>query len=239
MRTTGTIIALGLAAAMPLAMAADNYSDTETHVMRGISERQNTMGRWSALAAEKGSTEMVRRLARLDMDEHAKLNIEVRDLAAKIGISGVGMGAPGGAPGAGGPPGAAGGAPGGARAGGGGGGPNSYASKYSAQLAALSGEAFDEMYLLRALQYHEDLERTLSAEIRDGVNPELIAWSKANIKNYEAHSATIQRALYGELTSIPADAKTVAEAGARRGGPPAGGAAGAAPGGTPAAPTAK
>lgn len=250
------MIAGSLLGAACLAQAADNYSETETHVMRGISERQNTMGRWSAMAAQKGSTELVRTFAQRDLDEHAKLNVEVRELAAKIGIAGVGVGGPGGPGGPGGtggpggpggapggappgganpaaggpPPGGAGGPPGGPRAGGGGGGPSSYANRYTAQLEKLTGADFDEMYLLRALQYHEDLERTVNGEIRDGVNPELIAWSKAHVKTYENHAQLIQRMLYGEVTGIPATG-ALGERGA--GGPPGG--AGGAPGGAPPA----
>jgi predicted outer membrane protein len=220
-----------------LIRAADNYTEAEIHVLRGLSERQSTVNRFNKLAAEKGSTELVRLIAQKDLDEHTKLNEEVSALAKKIGITGVGGGMPpgaGGAPGAGGPPsgagpqaGGAGPSPGqsqppgntpGGMAGGppngggaGAGGPGAYASRYYAELEKLSGAEFDEKYLLRSLQYHEDMERTLNVELRDGVNPELLAWTKSHIKQYEQHATLIQRVLFGEVTSIKAEQPLGAE----------------------------
>ncbi|MGC3982321.1 MAG: hypothetical protein QM808_13810 [Steroidobacteraceae bacterium] len=194
--------------AMSIASAEDKYSEKETHVARGLSERMNTMSRWSKLAMEKGSTDLIRTFAKRDIEEHEKMSAELTALSKSLGIAGVGGGgAPGGAPpsggqgapqgaapqgagpqGAGGPPagaapgGAPGGAPNGAAgmgAGGGGGGPSSYGNRYYTQLQGLSGEAFDEMYMLRVLQYHEDMERTLNEEIRGGFRRNLMAWSKS------------------------------------------------------------
>ena len=260
-RLAGVLAGATLVASVPLAHSADSFSDTETHVVRGLMERQSTMERFSKLALEKGSTDLVKTFAKLDIAEHEKLRTELGTLAGSIGITGAGIGgaggpppggAPpgGGAPGAGGPPtgaapGGAGGPPGGAAApgrvapggaggppggaggppGGGGGGPSSYANRYLEQLNGLSGAAFDEMYLLRMLQYHEDLERTLNGEIRSGVNAQLIAWSKANVETYEKHAQLLQRMLYGETKSIPATGPLGA------GGP---GGPGGAPGGAPA-----
>lgn len=225
--TLKVCVAAALLGAMSVATAADKYSETETHVVRGISERMNTLNRFSKLAMEKSSSELVKTFAKRDIEEHEKLSAELTALAKSLGIAGVGGGmpagaAPGGAPGAappaggapqgaGGPPAGAGpqvangaGRPGGAAGGQGGAGPNTYASRYYTQLQGLSDEAFDEMYMLRALQYHEDIERSMNEEIRGGFSKELMDWSKANIQTYEAHAQLIQRILYGEQKTVPA-----------------------------------
>lgn len=220
-KTVKVCVAAALFAAMSMANAADKYSEKETHVVRGVAERMNTLGRFSKLAIEKSSSEVVKTFAKRDIEEHEKLSAELTALAKSLGIAGVGGGggmSPGGAPGAApvgaAPQGAAGGAPAGGPqqqgAGGpggqagGGGGPSSYANRYYTELQGLSGEAFDEMYMLRALQYHEDLERSLNEEIRSGYSKELMEWAKANIETYEAHAQLIQRILYGEQKSVPA-----------------------------------
>lgn len=204
------------------ARGADNFSEAEVHVLRGLSERQNTVNRFNTLAAKKGSTELVRMIAQKDMEEHAKWNEEVAALAKKVGITGVGGMPAGGAPGAGAPAGAPptgaapqgmppqgdgmqAGAPGMGAGGPGAGGPGGYAARYLAELEKLSGAEFDEKYLLRSLQYHEDMERTLNGQLRNGVNADIMAWAKSHIDAYEQHATLIQRVLFGEVTSIKAD----------------------------------
>ncbi|MFT3905758.1 MAG: DUF4142 domain-containing protein [Steroidobacteraceae bacterium] len=277
-KTKSIWAAVGLLGVVSLAAAADKFSDTETHVVRGIMERQSTMARFSNLALEKSTSQLIKDFAKRDIEEHTKLSADLGAVAGKLGITGAGIGgggAPGGAGGAGGPPGggaggppgaaaggppgaaggapgagpqgaggspggaggagAAGGPPGGGGAGGGGGGPSSYANRYLEQLKTLSGKDFDEMYLLRVLQYHEDLERSVNGELRSGFAPELIAWAKANVDTYEKHAQLVQRMLYGEVTSIPA---TGALGAGGPGGPGGGapGGAGGPPGGAGAAP---
>lgn len=213
-----------LLASVTVALAADEkYSEKETHVARGLSERMSTMNRFSRLAMEKSSSEMIKTFARRSIEENEKMGVELVALSKSLGIAGVGGGgmppggaAPGGAPptgagpqgapqgagappqGAGSPPGAAGGM------GAGGAGPNTYASRYYTQLQGLSGEAFDEMYLLRVLQYQEDLGRTLNDEIRSGFSKELMAWSRSKVEEVEARSQLVQRILYGEQKEVPA-----------------------------------
>lgn len=274
LKTTG-ICAAGLLGVMSLAAAAaDKYSDTETHVVRGIMERQSTMARFSNLAIEKSTSQLIKDFAKRDIEEHTKLSADLAAVAGKLGITGAGIGgggAPPGAGGAGGPPGGgaagagpqgAGGAPGGGAGGppgggapgagpqgaggppgggaggppgggggGGAGGPSGYGNRYYEQLKTLSGKDFDEMYLLRVLQYHEDLERSVNGELRGGFAPELIAWAKANVDTYEQHARLVQRMLYGEVTSIPATGALGAGGGGGPGGAPGG--QGGAPGGAP------
>jgi hypothetical protein len=92
---SGKIVAWGLSCGVPFVYEAENCTETETHVMRGISERQNTLNRMSQLAVEKGSTQLIPDLAKIDQAERAKPNLVAYDLAQRIGIAGVGMGAPG------------------------------------------------------------------------------------------------------------------------------------------------
>lgn len=230
-RVTQLAVAAGVLGAAAWAVAADNYTEAEVHVIRNMSERQTTFNRFNKLAVEKGSTELIRQVAKKDLEEHEKLFEELKALSIRTGIddfgTGMGAGGPpqggaGPAPQQGQPPaGMAGGAPGADGMGGGmAAGPSGYANRYYAELEQLSGAAFDERYLIRALQYHEDMERTLNGELRDGVNPELLAWTKSHIKQYEQHATLIQRILFGEVTSINTDQQLGADM--RNDGPGAG-----------------
>jgi predicted outer membrane protein len=229
--TTPLILAIGVLGINTLATSADNHTEAEVHVIRNMSERQNTVNRFNKLAAEKASTELVRTIAKKDLEEHSKLFDELRALGKSTGIDNPGAGMPpsvSGPQGAGGPPpgpsqnqpqnqtpgqnqgqppvqnGMQAGGPGPGGGGMGAGGPSGYADRYYAELEKLSGAAFDEKYLLRSLQYHEDMERTLNGELRNGVNPELLTWTKDHVKQYEQHATLIQRVLFGEVTRIDA-----------------------------------
>lgn len=185
-------------------------SDVEMHVVRGLLERANTSSSFAQIALTKSNSGAVKKAAQGYIDFATAINANLRAKGTELKISGISGGMPGGAPGgappgggAGGPPGGpgggAGGPPGGPGSGGRGAtGPGVYASKFKAELNAASGDAFDEIYELRTLEYLEDMERTLLNESIAGATPALRDWAAANAKTYEAEAQVFARLLQGE-----------------------------------------
>jgi predicted outer membrane protein len=71
-------------------------------------------------------------------------------------------------------------------------------------LQALSGEAFDQAYLLNVLRAHEDIERNVLAEIIDTkANAKLAEWSKDFITRYARNASIVQSMLEGKSDGVP------------------------------------
>lgn len=214
------LVAASLLSMSVSSFAADNVSERELHYVRGVLERSSTLGKFSQMAIEKSSNEKVKAFAKRTIDEYVAQNKSLAEVAGKLGITGAGIGSggagapPSGGAAASGPPngaapraaaaGAPAGGPPGAQPGGAGGsaagsGPAGKAQAIVAQLQKASGEEFDNLYLLRAIQYHEDIERNMIGEIMtETANPELLKWSKANIATYIKNAKSAQALVFGE-----------------------------------------
>lgn len=212
----------GLLAASAASFAADQVTESEMHYVRGLRDRSNLIAQVNQLALQKSTNASIKTFAKRTSEEYVASGKSMVEIAAKLGISGVGNmgGAPpnggaapnaaggpppgGAAQGAGGPPptgaaGQGGQAQGGAGAQGRGNGP---AARNQAVLSALekfSGEDFDKAYLLTAIQLHEDIERNVLGEIMSPTaNPQLIEWSKEFVVAYARNASTAQQLTTGQ-----------------------------------------
>ncbi len=183
-------IALGSSA---LAQQAPNpnMNDYETHLVRGLAQRQMVAMSYDKIALEKASSDLTKAVAKKALEIHTAGQTSISDLGKKLGAWGaVGQGpmnpsssAPGPAPGggaggppqgagpqaAGGPP--AGGAPGGAAGGMGAGGPPGGAmssppgGSFEDALKKASGVEFDRLYLLFTILQNEEMQRAVAMQI--------------------------------------------------------------------------
>ena len=224
-------------------------TDYETHLVRGMAQRQQAQMAYDKVAVEKGSSEAVRNLAKLNLAAHTEGQTSITELGKSLNAWGAGGAGPGGAgprvggapQGAGGPP--QGAAPGGAAGGRQGGPPGGNFTPpgggYDAELNTLTGPAFDRAYILVSLLQNEEMQRANALEIEadaQRTNSKLVAWSKTHMPIYRGVGRSLQLAARGELAAdgvTPATDNPLnrvrgeADGPPRTGGAPAGAAAGA------------
>lgn len=212
---------------------ASQVAETEEHYVRALRDKTGLIGELNKLALEKSDSAGVKTLIKRMTDEYVVSSKQIVDIAAKLEIAGVGgnMGTPpngaggaaaggaakGAAPaGAGGPP------PGGAASGGAAPGGNAQGAAPAAgavnrgtgpgpknqaivqTLQSLTGDAFDQAYLLNLLRAHEDIERNVLAEIiNTKANTKLADWSKDFIVLYARNASIIQQLLEGKGDGNP------------------------------------
>jgi hypothetical protein len=211
---TSGLVAVLLAASMPVLAQQGgqpnaNMNDFETHLIRGLAQRQAAQVGYDQLAVEKASSELTRAAARKALAVHTAGQTSISDLGKKLGAWGeVGKGpmdprssvpgpvqgnAQGGAPGgtagmgAGGPPGGMSTPPGGS---------------FADALKSASGGEFDRLYLLLTILQNEEMQRAIALEIESvgqaKTNAEIVAWSKDHVETYRGVARTVQKAARGE-----------------------------------------
>jgi predicted outer membrane protein len=217
------LLSLAMASVLAVSAQASQVKESEEHYVRALRDKTGLITELNKLALEKSSSAAVKTLIARMTEEYTLTGKQIVDIAAKLEITGVGgnMGAPpNGVPGgaAGGAPNAAGmgaapagaGAPGGPPAAAGGAvnrgtGPGPKNAAIVQSLQALSGEAFDQAYLLNVLRAHEDIERNVLAEIIDTkANAKLAEWSRDFITRYARNASIVQSMLEGRSDGTPA-----------------------------------
>jgi predicted outer membrane protein len=195
--------------------AAGKLQESELHYVRNDLERLNTSSGFAEIAVQRAGKPLVKAFAQQLIEHHAaltaSLNSAMQPYAEEIHPSARGGG---GAPpaGAGARAGAGGTGPAASPRAGGGAtettGPGVFSRNIKAELNGLSGDAFDEMFLLRTIQYHEDVQRRTSMEMRlAGANADILKWIDANAQKIEADTAIAQRIVLGQMTTLEQLAK--------------------------------
>lgn len=187
--------------------AAGKLQESELHYVRNDLERLNTSSGFAEIAVQRAGKPLVKAFAQQLIEHHtaliASLNSAMQPYADEIHPSARAGGAPAAAAGA-----SAGAPP---RAGGGAAettGPGVFSRNIKAELNGLNGDAFDEMFLLRTIQYHEDVQRRTSMELRlAGANADILKWIEANVQKIEADTAIAQRIVLGQMTTLEQLAK--------------------------------
>lgn len=199
---------LGATLTVPIPLhAAGLLQETELHYVRNDLERLNTSTGFAEIALQRSTNPLVKAFAQQVINNHtaliASLNAAMAPYEAQIHPNRNPAGATA-APAAGGM------APGGAAPVGGmaagateATGPAVFAKAIKAELNGLSGAALDQMFLLRVIQYHEDVQRRTSVEMRlKDANPDILKWIDANLTRIEADSAIAQRIVLGQMTDV-------------------------------------
>ncbi|MGC3982336.1 MAG: DUF4142 domain-containing protein [Steroidobacteraceae bacterium] len=214
------------AAMLPLSgFAAGKLQETELHYVRNDLERMNTCSGFAEIALQRSTNPLVKAFAQRVIDNHntwvASLNAAMAPYddeihpskngggaAAPAASTGMAAGAApaGGMAAAGAPP--AGGMAAGGAAATEATGPAVFAKAIKAELGGLSGDALDKMFLLRVIQYHEDIQRRTSTEMRvPGANADILKWINENLPKIEADTAIAQRIVLGQMTTLEQLAK--------------------------------
>lgn len=195
-RTSALLMLVALTATLPAhsqQAASTSLNDYETHLIRGLAQRQMAAMNYDKIAVEKASSDLTKAVARKALDIHTAGQASISELGKKLGAWGAagqgpmgGGGAPGGAggppqggagaQGAGGPPGGnaqggspQGGAPQGGAGGMGGGSPLAFATppggSFEDALKNASGVEFDRLYLLFTILQNEEMQRAIAMQI--------------------------------------------------------------------------
>lgn len=205
--------ALMLSATLSLpmsALAAGKLQETELHYVRNDLERLNTCSGFAEIALQRSTNPLVKAFAQQVINNHtaliASLNAAMAPYDAEIHPNKSAAGAPPATPANGmAASGAAGGMAAGATEATG---PAVFAKAIKAELGSLSGDALDKMFLLRVIQYHEDVQRRTSVELRlKDANADILAWIGANLTKIEADTAIAQRIVLGQMTTLEQLAK--------------------------------
>lgn len=198
-------------------------NDFETHLIRGLAQRQQAQMEYDRLAMEKASEELTRSVARMALEIHTAGQSSIFELGKQLAAWGEvgrgpgdfggrgGPGEPGGPPagpggpgGPGGPPAAPGG-PQGTR-----GPPGGFntppGGSFADALQQATGGEFDRLYLLLTILQNEEMQRAIALHIESAesgrVNPELLAWSRAHVETYRSLARKVQKAARGEDESV-------------------------------------
>ncbi|MFT3752521.1 MAG: DUF4142 domain-containing protein [Paludibacter sp.] len=202
------LLAFSAAISLPATgLAAGKLQETELHYVRNDLERLNTCSGFAEIALQRSTNPLVKAFAQQVINNHtaliASLNAAMAPYEDEIhpNRNRTGGNTPSASNGmATGAPVAAGmGATATTEATG----PAVFAKAIKAELSGLSGEALDKMFLLRVIQYHEDVQRRSSVELRlPGANADILKWIDANLPRIEADSAIAQRIVLGQMTDV-------------------------------------
>lgn len=191
-----------------------NLNDYETHLIRGLAQRQSAAVEYDRMAVEKSSEGLTKAVAELALQIHTAGHENIEELGRNLGAWGeVGRGPmdPRGRPPGPGLGGATGGAPGGP------GGPpdgptgpgrppggfnTPPGGHFNEALADASGGEFDRLYLLLTILQNEEMQRAIALHIESAentdVNPELLAWTTSHVEVYRSLARKVQKAARGE-----------------------------------------
>lgn len=213
------LLPLAVTSVLAMSAQASQVSESEEHYVRLLRDKTGLITQLNTLALEKSSSPAIKTFIKRMTEEYSAAGKSMVDIAAKLEISGVGgnMGTP---------PAAAGAAPGGAGMGGAaappagaapganqaaaagttnrGSGPGPRNQALLQTLQPLSGEAFDQAYLLNVVRVHEDIERNVLAEvINTKANAQLAEWSKDFVVDYARNALVAQQLLEGRGDGNP------------------------------------
>lgn len=206
----GTLSLIAIVSLPAPVFAEGKLQETELHYVRNDLERLNTSTGFAEIALQRSGNALVKAFAQQIINNHtaliASLNAAMVPYDSEIHPNKANSTAP--APQTGAPPPNGGMAAGGAAQAAQATGPAVFAKAIKSELSALSGDALDKMFLLRIIQYHEDVQRRTSVETRlTGANADILKWIGANLPKIEADTAIAQRIVLGQMTDVSQLAK--------------------------------